>query len=389
MQSYTKSDLSELSTSKRHSMVGLSRPGAYIYVCTRLQIRKGKLIPEDQYMRMLNMSLSQIIRAIGERDYREQVLQFPGGALDPNSIEQVLTDNLALSYQRVLDLTPGMLGVLTSRYLNRWDIINVMLILHGKEHRISDQRIKSELIPAGELDRSFLESLIVQDSIDRIVPMLKDWALYAVLLQWYMQTGGPGRFARLENQMYRKYYHDLLHTLRNDQKTDFAFTRYIRLEIDLVNLRNLFRLRSGGVTQEIDHYLIPGGTVDISTLSTLYGIEEKGAFIEEMRRTGIFPFIITGLKDINYEVTIDSDTVGEMLWLRWQQRRTPILVVKMAVTRARLDQMDRLATRHPFSVLPVLSYLERKKYEVFNLRAITRGKEYNLSNEVIRRYLVI
>ena len=118
-------------------MAGISHPGAYIYVCTRLQIRKGRLIPEDQYQRMLQMSSSQIIRMIGEGDYRAQVLHFTGGALNANQIEQALTDNLALSFQRVLDLAPGMLGLLTSRYLARWDIINVMLILHGKEHRIS------------------------------------------------------------------------------------------------------------------------------------------------------------------------------------------------------------------------------------------------------------
>lgn len=370
-------------------MAGIFHPGAYIYVCTRLQIRKGRLIPEDQYLRMLQMSSLQIVRMIGEGDYRTQVLQFPGGALDTNQVEQALTENLAFSFQRVLDLAPGMLGVLTSRYLARWDIINVILILHGKEHRISDLRIMSELIPAGELDRSFLEAMITQKSIDQIVPMLKDWVLYPVLSEWYQQKEAAGRFARLENRLYKRYYVDLLHALRNDPQTDYVFTRYIRLEIDLVNLRNLFRLRSGGVTHDIGHYLISGGTIDLTIFETLYGTEEKAVFIEEIQRTGIFSLVIRGLQDVNREVTVDSDMVGEMLWLRWQQRRTPIHEVEMAVTRARLDHMDRLATRHPFSALPVLSYLERKKYEVFNLRAITRGKEYNLPNELIRRYLVI
>jgi len=354
-------------------MAGIFHPGAYIYVCTRLQIRKGRLIPEDQYLRMLQMSSSQIIRLIGEGDYRAQVLEFSGGTLDSNQIEQALTENLALSFQRVLDLTPGVLGVLTSRYLARWDIINVMLILHGKEHRISDQRITSELIPAGKLDRPFLEALISRESIDQIVPMLEDWVLYPVLLEWYLQKVGAGRFALLENRLYKMYYVDLLHALRNDAKNDVIFTRYIRLEIDLVNLRNLFRLRSGGVTHEVGHYLIPGGTVDLTTFGTLYGIEEQSVFIEEILKTGIIPLIIGGLQEINRGVTVDSKMVGEMLWLRWQQRRTPIHEVGMAVTRARLNHMDHLATRHPFSALPVLSYLERKKYEVFNLRAITRG----------------
>jgi len=51
--------------------------------------------------------------------------------------------------------------------------------------------------------------------------------------------------------------------------------------------------------------------------------------------------------------------------------------------------MERLSKRHPFSIHPILVYLEKKKYEVFNLRALTRGKESKLSPERIAEYLVV
>ena len=62
--------------------------------------------------------------------------------------------------------------------------------------------------------------------------------------------------------------------------------------------------------------------------------------------------------------------------------------MEMAVTRLRLSRMEQLSKRHPFSVLPVLVYLERKKYEVFNIRAIVRGIEDGIPPEQIQRYIV-
>ena len=61
----------------------------------------------------------------------------------------------------------------------------------------------------------------------------------------------------------------------------------------------------------------------------------------------------------------------------------------MAITRVRLHHLEGLSRRHPFSVLPVLAYLERKKYEVANLRAIARGKAFDLAPERIWQYIVL
>ena len=48
-----------------------------------------------------------------------------------------------------------------------------------------------------------------------------------------------------------------------------------------------------------------------------------------------------------------------------------------------------MSKRNPFSVHPILVYLEKKKYEVFNLRALARGKASKLAPERISEYLVI
>ena len=54
-----------------------------------------------------------------------------------------------------------------------------------------------------------------------------------------------------------------------------------------------------------------------------------------------------------------------------------------------MEQMEKLSKRNPFSIHPILVYLEKKKYEVFNLRALARGKESKLPSEMIGKYLVM
>ncbi|HMK16529.1 MAG TPA: V-type ATPase subunit, partial [Methanomicrobiales archaeon] len=71
------------------------------------------------------------------------------------------------------------------------------------------------------------------------------------------------------------------------------------------------------------------------------------------------------------------------------RKERPIHEIEIALTRVLLDQMDLQAKLHPFSIYPVLTYLEEKRHEVANIRTIARGKKVNLPPEEIRGYLVI
>ncbi|MCK9308426.1 MAG: V-type ATPase subunit, partial [Methanoculleus sp.] len=55
-------------------MAGISSgPATYIYACTRMRVRRSMLIPREDYLRMLNMSLPEITRFIGETNYRSEI----------------------------------------------------------------------------------------------------------------------------------------------------------------------------------------------------------------------------------------------------------------------------------------------------------------------------
>ena len=51
-------------------MVATIGSSPYIYVSTRLRVRRAQLIPKEEYLRMLNMSLPEITRFIQESEYK-------------------------------------------------------------------------------------------------------------------------------------------------------------------------------------------------------------------------------------------------------------------------------------------------------------------------------
>ncbi len=333
----------------------LVTPGSYQYVCTRLQVRKTRLYPPEYYARLLQMSLPQMVRAIGEDErYRREVYDRYPTSTDLDQFERALTENLAREYRQVLRMTPGTLHDLTAAYLHRWDIVNVMAILRGKKHGLPRAQIAEGLVPAGDLDRDRLEALIDAPDLDGVVEGLKDWPLYPEARTCACQVLPPGEFARVEDRLYREYYTDLIAAARHGVKGGAAFARYLRFEIDILNMRNLFRLRAGSRIADIESSMVPGGNIPLEEFARIVALESREAFVDEFEKTNIIPVATRAMQALRNDASIGPEQVADLLWSRWEERRTTVHVVEVAVTKVRLEEMDRLATRHPFTVLPIV-----------------------------------
>ncbi|MBN1194128.1 MAG: V-type ATP synthase subunit C [Methanomicrobiaceae archaeon] len=346
-----------------------TRLAPYVYVCTRMRVRKAKLLPREDYLRMLNMSLTEITRFIEETEYKSEIDELGSSFSGIDLVEVALSWNLAKEYQKILEITPGALHLFTQSYLRRWDIQNFLTILRGKHQGVAAGRIKEVLIPAGKLDREFLDRLLTEDSVERITEAMRGKRLYPVLERELPGALETKSFARLENELYKGFYSELLSDVKSGVKGGSVFLAYIRLEIDFMNVRNLFRLRSGAVEGDIRDLMIPDGSFSIDELQRIAVIENAGDFIDEIQKKA-------GLKSIT----------GLLEDLR---NHRPIHEIEIELTRFMLAEMERLSKRYPVSICPILVYLEKKKYEVQNLRALARGKESNLPAERIKSYLVV
>lgn len=347
----------------------MSGPAPYIYVCTRTRVRKAKLLPPEEYARMLNMSLHEITRFIEETEYKKEIDELGTSFSGIDLIETALSWNLAKEYQNILDITPGTLKVFIKAYLRHWDIQNILTLLRGKMQGLRPGKIKEVLIPAGSLDRVFLDRLLMEETPERVAETLKGTDLYPIVNREISRAVEAGTFSHMENELYKEFYAGLLDIARGGLKGGSQFLSFIQLDIDITNIRNLFRLRADQFIENIRSMMIPGGSFSVDELQQMYVIKDQNEFIETLQKRMTVKPVQEALEAMKGARSGHEIDVG--------------------LTRSQLEQMERMSKINPFSVHPILVYLERKRYEVVNLRAIARGKESNLSADRIRACLVI
>ncbi|MDV4342355.1 V-type ATP synthase subunit C [Methanoculleus sp. YWC-01] len=363
-----------------------------IYACTRFRVRRTTLLPREEYLRIMRMSIPEVVAHLGRQEYGQELADLAHDFSGAQLIEEAVHRNLAQSFRHAMTIAPGDLRTLTGEYLNRWDIANVMAALRGTVHGIPRQQIRDLLIPAGEIDSALLDRLLGATTCDEILEGLQGWRLYPVLAEYYRICGEQGVFARIENELYRQYYAGLLELGSSGCSGCQELIGYLRFEIDITNMRNLLRLHCAAEACDIaviDRTMIPGGRIPTGLFRKLYGIETEEEFVTAFLATDIAPVLAQAVRELRQDPNFSSFDAAELIWQRWHHRRRPVHEIEVAVTRVRLHQLEGLSRRHPFSVLPVLAYLERKRYEVANLRAIVRGKAFNLPPERIWQYIVL
>ena len=341
----------------------------YIYVCTRMRVRKAKLIPREEYMRMLNMSLPEITRVIQETQYRQEIDELSSVFSGIDLIEVALSWNLAKEYQKILEITPGNLKQFTQAYLRRWDIQNILTILRGRTQGEKAGKIKEILVPAGSLDRTDLDRLLAEESPERIIEALKGNRIYPLLMREYPAARESGSFSRMENELYKQFFSEIIAEAKSGIKGGNQFLDFIRFDIDIRNIKTLFRLRRDTFEEDAREMYISGGVLSSTDFADLNALQDQGEFIESLKGKIRNNLLIDLLDELKTEKKIHD--------------------VETRLTRVQLEQMERISKRNPFSIHPILVYLEKKKYEVFNLRALARGKESRLPSERIAEYLVI
>ena len=101
--------------------------------------------------------------------------------------------------------------------------------------------------------------------------------------------------------------------------------------------------------------MIPGGTFSVDELQQILEVEDRDEFIDALKKRVKMVPLLNTLEDI--------------------RRMSALHEIEVALTpcQPRPDGAD--IKRYPFSVLPVIVYLEGEEAEVANLRALARGKE--------------
>jgi V/A-type H+-transporting ATPase subunit C len=146
------------------------------------------------------------------------------------------------------------------------------------------------------------------------------------------------------------------------------YLRVIQMEIDVANLKTIFRLRNAGIsgTRALE-YVIPNG---------LY-LSDKD--IEKLINVPFEDFV-TLLNKYPYWSAI-SDIVTD--------RVESLSKVEVRLDKFLNEHVWKTSTTYPLTVLPMLGYMLSKDTEVTNIQAIARGKEAGLPEAIIKDHLIL
>jgi V/A-type H+-transporting ATPase subunit C len=345
--------------------------GNFAYACARVKAKKSFLLSHDTYSRMLVMDVYEIGRFLGETQYREEMARYASKLSGANLVEVAVTRNLAETYSNVLSFTTGHLREMVGDYLMRWDMFNVKTILRGKTTGVKDEHILDTLVPAGAFSESYLRSLVALGSVQETMDALLLEPSLRITPDLVREVVDSKRIAGFEDHLDKALYYDLLRVVKGMNRADQLLREFVRREIDVTNLKVLLKMKAERIPEDrIAKFLIPGGReYSMDKLRAMAQAEGLPAIIEEMERSSMYEDIKPALDRFKNDQKLSEITI--------------------ALDKALTYTSEKFAHLYPLSVLPIVNYMIRKKVEVDNIRIIARGKQSNLSTEVIEGLLVM
>lgn len=343
----------------------------YPYICARVKAKKSFLLSKDVFQRLLAMDLAEIGRYLGETQYRDEISAIGADYSGATLIELGISQNLAKTYSDILSYSVGHARELISEYLHRWDIYNIKTILRGRLTNAPADEIREILIPAGSLKPDYINQMIQSTSWEELIDRLKQQSVVYIDPDLLRNAISTGKLAPLEDILDKEYYSSLLKSIKETTISEKRFLDFMRREIDIVNLKAMFKLKSEGSSGEsLAQYFVPGGMeFKMDRLTKMAALEGLKELMDEFRQSTYAESIRSEIEQFEKDQDISS--------------------LLRALDRVLLMTADKFSHLYPLSVLPVLDYVLAKKTEVDNIRIIARGKESGLRPELIKKLLVL
>ncbi|MGZ4846723.1 MAG: V-type ATP synthase subunit C [Halobacteriota archaeon] len=348
---------------KKGKRSGSAVKARYAYGTARVHAMKVKLFPKETYAKLLVMALPEITRFIEESEYKAEVDELARVYSGIDLVEFATHLNLAKTFTKLIEMTMGEPHDLIVEYLRRWDIWDIKTILRGKTYGASDEEIVRILVPSGELSREYLQTLVRKPSVEEVIAALKGTVYYDVIKDIdYAESS-----MKVEDELDKFYYARMVDLVSKIGGSSLYLT-VIKMEIDVANLKTLFRLKNAGISgSRVLEYIIPSG---------LYLSDKE---IEKMADVPFDEFVAL-LSKYRYWSAI-SDIVTE--------RMESLSKIELRLNKYLNEHVWKISTFNPLTVLPMLGYMLSKDAEVDNIQAIVRGKEAGLSQEIIKDHLVL
>lgn len=343
------------------------KKGNYAYTVARVKAKKSLLLGEEDYDKMLMMTVPEISRYIGETGYGKEMADLAGRQTGLDLLEHAIHINMAKVFSSILQSSSGELYDMVSAYLDKWDIWNLKVILRGKSYGLDAESIKEDLVPAGKLDADSLGKLIAFDVDDEILSNFGKMAHISFPQEVLSAYKASGNLGEIEDFLEKAHYERLINNISPASRPTNLFLHYIKEEIDLKNFETILKLKAEGIYgEQVMKYIIPGGRkIDDRMMAVLVNADGISSVMSEISQLEFGEDVKDALESNNI--------------------REAVAILK----RFEMGKAKKFSHLYPLSVIPVVDYMIHKENEVRNIRLIARGTESGLNRDTIKGLLVI
>ena len=344
--------------------------GRYPYINTRVRTMKAGLISKADYMKLSKMSLPNMARYLQEGCYKKEINEFANKHEGLDLIENAIEANLAATFSKLIRISSNEVSMLIETYLGRWDLRNIKALMRAKHSKIPLEDARRALIPCGNISGPLVEELFKKNTVEELLELAKKKKYILGAEDAINAYKAKGNLCDAENVLDKAYYSDLLSHAENMPKQGKIIRAFIETEIDIRNLKLLFRLKREGFKKEdiLKHILYPGarlGKTELSMLATTPSVDELCSAMKKTHYGGLLAESIKKYRDS-----------GSM---------SPI---QTALDKCWLAKADLMLHQHPLSINPILGFMLSKEIEYKNIRLIAHVHAFGLPESVITENLI-
>lgn len=349
---------------------------SYAYAYARSKAIESLLLDMNTYESMLSAKdVQQIINSLLETNYREYISFFSTKYFGTDLIEVSVNSALVRVSRVALSITPRIGLDALRAYISKWDINNIKVIISSKvlgrpvketeTFLISERDMPAGLF-AGMLTSEDYRLMVEENDVESVVKYLLKFPYGKVLmegLEYYRKNGDIGEML-INLDLF--YFNNLSEKVRIFLGNELPILHLISSQIDSKNIMTLIRgVEEGIPPMNLKNYLLEGGNLNRTRL-------------EEILQSSSVEEIVEKVKDI-YDLTRALENFHKNHDLKDFEIMLEKYIVEKNITSF------RLASPGLSSVIGMLLMYETERE---NIRKISYGKYYGLSQDTIRSMLI-
>ncbi|MCL5008088.1 MAG: V-type ATPase subunit [Candidatus Marsarchaeota archaeon] len=298
-----------------------------------------RFMSSDKVKELMGKSSDEILSALSQTDYREDLDKFVKMYKIPDSVEIAINAHMVGMLRHVYEAVPPLARDFIYAYMSKWDIENIKVILSSKflgyevGHSEAFLVIQHDLpvsLVSGIISGADYRTIIEQKGVEEVVSSLVRFGYGALLLKHIESFRRKGSISDMLLALDRSYYSDLMSSFRFYNGDEGAVLEFVRELIDMNNILSVIKAMSSGYSDMAKDFIIPGGNIrdeiiyrmlskpDIESIKQDLPFEIGWAFdrYKRDRSIGVFEYAIMDSIYSKY-LGIFSASSGALSFILW------------------------------------------------------------------------